>query len=328
MIDTIHAYKYTYDLGTLPDRYRKQHRKSPPKKRKWVVEVENLLFKVRPQENGQYRIEVKGSFSKFLKGNNYYNPTYLDLRHAYVKFWKVIKLHGRLKKSEIASRSISRFVITRIDISVNVKLSNLAQDYFPIFQHLRGYTVDRSQKHGIYFNTRSGKKTVLIYDKETELKNQADPLLEPEEKYTYKTLRFECKYQYDIPKVFGFKYFEDLFTKDGLFSLSDELLKQYYRIKKRSSISLDSVTRPKDIADYYLYLGIESSGGRQKALDLIESTCSRHQIPKGTKNKYREKINSSYREKPFLTDDPLVVELDSKILKEVNNYRDYIYKYA
>lgn len=189
---------------------------------KIVGHLENMLIEI----NGS-TLKIRGSLSKWYKGNNVYGITFKEVKEAITDLENVLGVP--LQKAKI----------TRLDIAKSLNLDHCAELYLDYLVYLEGYIRSLSSPNCLYFVRKNKSKVaqalkLCFYDKDKELEDKKDikgKLAKQSE--SDHLLRYELRIE-SMKYLFGRKILcSDLFSKDFYTDLIDLWFNMYDWVKKK-----------------------------------------------------------------------------------------------
>ncbi|HXD93890.1 MAG TPA: phage/plasmid replication protein [Bacteroidia bacterium] len=254
-------------------------------------------------------VSIKGSLSKYYKGNNMHTLTFKEIEDAFVKIGSALGI------------PIEKAKVRRLDITENYVVDYPVSNYFPYMGGMTYY--DRLQmNNGIYYN--GNKRTVLFYDKVHERKLKKEPVLDC---YLNKNVfRYELRFmnrlggQFSKPALLV----SDLLDKAFFRGLLIIYINQYQGIYKHKSVLHYSKLKISNRAEFWQQiklLGVESVGGEAMLLQTIRQGNK----DKAFKNKMvahriMNDIRNIYQASTLSTSNSLIDELDIKIETKIKEY--------
>lgn len=129
---------------------------------KIVGHLENMLIEI----NGS-TLKIRGSLSKWYKGNNVYGITFKEVKEAITDLENVLGV------------PLERAKITRLDIADSFNMKYKAELYIDHLHYLNGYIRNLATSNCVYFVQKNKSKVsqtlrLCFYDKDKELKDKKD----------------------------------------------------------------------------------------------------------------------------------------------------------
>lgn len=237
-------------------------------------------------------IYLEGSISKYWAGSNVVGITYLEFTEAIAALEDMIGL------------SLAKWSLVRVDIAASMQVREPAHKYIKSLEYTSKFIKNIKAKGSITF--KQAYTSLKFYDKVAEAKKQG---LLPAGYNNNNLLRYELMLSKGAIKAIFKKNITllDLTTPKCYSMLIYEWVRRYAAIHKGKSENFDPavVSQPSQIKDYLAYEGVNSVG-LEKVFDLIESTPSPHN---NSKKRMKDMV-MSVMDKPYITDNGLIGELD------------------
>lgn len=244
-------------------------------------------------------VTIRGSLCKFSLGNNYQSQTIQEMQKAFLSLADSIQL------------PLLDAQILRIDFGTCMIMEHPPEIYYPALGICGSYEC-WTRTHSVYYET--SYKVMVFYNKYKEVEaNRDQTLLKQMHPYV---IRFEIRFIRDLPaqfrrqKICGKDLFDIQFHKD----LTYKWLNEYNRIHKNKVLSpiKEELSSGCGI-DYTLSALIELQG--QNNLTKITNIL-KHKFKTGAFARYNKKLKNL---KYLSQENPLITELDAKVLEIVNN---------
>ena len=253
-------------------------------------------------------ILMKGSLTKYYKGNNIENLNRKDTEYAIEKLSDDIRVDCR------AGRVYS------LEIAVNIFLKNLYGEYLEYFgdfqnNFLKKFTIQDS----IYFENKTRK--IKIYNKIPECKRKKQNIPENIKGLGLDIMRIELTLKKRLAKEFGFPvYIKSLYDKGFYIQAVNKLIDYYSKINKITKIVMnpDKYYTPKEYFDYMLIEYIQTKGLDNILSDIDNKRKKFNNSVQASLCKSR--VKNDFEKDIVLQDKSLIYEIDDKIL-QLRNYR-------
>lgn len=301
MYDTIKCRLYDPDFQLLEAKLTPGSRKSHHAK--YLGRYKNIHFVNRDEV-----VYFYGSICHLIRGNNYSNPAFSEIKEVVDKFCEDLNINP--EETEL----------TRLDFAVNVGVENTFNSHLNRFGELPRWWTCR-YPGTIYY--RTGDKTLAIYDKVKELieKNKRFP----KELLNERIIRFEYRILQHLKKHLGLSYvtLENLFDKNLYNFLLDTVFGLYEKISKTPVLK---GTPPPEICNFNRFMqyiaGLYLT--EHPEFDLLEHIKTSYKAEFITKQQAdrlkrqtREMLKNSYLQCPS----PECDELDKNIKSIVETLR-------
>lgn len=254
------------------------------------------------------RLYISGSLTKYYYGNNLANLSRSEIEIALLMIEESLRV------------SIRQAIIYRLDLALNLQLSESPKNYLNCLGSLNRFERDTFGKSGLYY--RQKEKCLVLYDKSSELKRKKVEL--PIDSSNF--LRIELRFLKRINKAFGKRQIliSDLLRDDFyLKSLNhlDTLFKKIERRKmKKIADDVLSNLEPKNLINYLAAEYLREIG-LEKAIEYIEQLQRNQAIDRLKAYRLKAKIKQLNTLPKFTESSPLVIELDTAFNQELDNLR-------
>jgi hypothetical protein len=259
---------------------------------------------------GEAGISVKGSFPKFLFGDNFQLLTRQTTEEAIEKLSDLLGLPFKLAQ------------VKRLDIAHSFMVKQESEAYFAYLGRCNHYS-RLQQPHTLYY--QNGQRVKLFYNKVEEGKRAGFTI--PNVWEGKNVLRYELRYVRNLTKQFNRSEVTlDTLTNEAFYmGLIDQWAVEYANIKKQQlyNFDLSKMRNTKDFEKELLFKCLRTVGNEQQILEMIEQAKregvfeNKMQV-KRIKDKVREvfhcpTVNTEKAE--------LVEELDQKVKQVQRFYR-------
>lgn len=262
---------------------------------------------IRVYNNG---ITVCGSLAKY-----YYNRNDKLLDRENLK--KAIA-----ELSEILGLNFLRAKVKRLDFAGDIEILNAVKSYFPFLANkpqMRRNIVAAGTLH--YSNTN---RSIIFYDKTKEFNRRKDL----SNRLKVSVMRIEIRYHLDFinsitNKTFGASYLtlDMLFEKEVYAFFIHQWQKEFFSINKESALlfNLNGKSKPRQIIDAITIQGINSLGGLNETLNIIDS--SRNNLNNITPElipRAKQYVKKLIKRDLVMVPNNLMLELDDKVKEHTN----------
>lgn len=110
-------------------------------------------------QHDPYRFSFQLSPGKIVNGNNYIPATPEIIEKGIKQF------------EDMTGLDVQDAQISRLDVAMNIQMERRVNDYFDVMDMKRGYD-KLDYDHSRYLNNRCGKKSMVMYDKQAEMKEK------------------------------------------------------------------------------------------------------------------------------------------------------------
>lgn len=214
-------------------------------------------------------IWVTGSLAKYHYGNN------LNLLTRQQTRFVIIELSG------ILGIDLMQAKIKRLDPAFNVPTALPARNYFPFFETKSRMVRNDSGANTLYFGNRH--KQIVIYDKKKELWEVHKIKIQDEELTRVELRLFKPAIRNYMNSKYGKAYLTvaDLLKRDVFLDFIRLIHNEYETIVKRRShyFVLSLCKKPNDVVILLALNGIESFGGLEEVLQIVENSKALCEVP-------------------------------------------------
>lgn len=213
----------------------------------FIGKLENLSVSLKAKS-----LNINGSISRFLNGNNLKALTISDTKEAIEKL------------SDLLGLDVYGFRVYRLHFTDNLELKLPVENYISCFGSW-GKAEKSILKNGTSLRYDTGEKGLSFYDKGKEAKLRAKVNL----------MRYEMKFQKNISKHIKKKVSVNDLTDKHFF---DFLLTKWYenytminKIDGLKGMTTNDLRTSKDIYNEALLEQVKSVGGKEKFIELLKS---------------------------------------------------------
>ena len=212
----------------------------------------NMYLRIDP-----YTIKINGSLKRYFKWDNLQDLTFDEIETALNQLTLALNLN-------IADAWVWRF-----DMACNLIMIHPVDVYLDLCERAQSRArYQRAEYSGETVRFANTMRTVQLYDKMAEMKSRKRAI--PEELKCKNILRCEVQFKKRLSRQFGTRVSAKMLCDSTFYShVLDKWETEFLEIRLRRKRRLLRDVGVKDLMDYLALLGVESLGGEQTCLDML-----------------------------------------------------------
>ncbi|MCY0971043.1 phage/plasmid replication domain-containing protein [Chryseobacterium wangxinyae] len=308
-IDTIHILLPKQEFSTLSNR-------------KGVIDMgtgelkysEGYYECIKVRQFGDF-IKIECSLPKLLKGENIFFLSYREILEALSIISRELNIN------------IKNGTISRIDLFMDISTEYSAKKYFRYLGDSKHYKMRFIVAETSLYYKNIKSREINFYDKIKELNNRKQYV--PNEFLNKNITRVEVRYKTFLKNILSRNLnVIDLYNPENFLKLIDCFINDYKSIHKENKAILDfsKASSKKELLNQLAIAGIESLGGTQAVLEMIDASRTltldsvRPEYFSRRKAEIKEIANSPY----FVQKVQLIEELNKKVETACHNTIHYV----
>jgi len=259
--------------------------------------VENMRIGVYPTS-----IQLEGSLSKYLHGNNIEQFTRQDTKRSIEKLSDALQI------------PVKAATVRRIDFAYNFKMKQQVSEYISLLGETRYLEKRPWNKTGIYYsNTR---RSLIFYDKLKEYQEKKKTHIVPKEFTNTNLLRYEIRFMKYINRQFKSKVkAADLYNESFYDNVTHRWKDSYFMIEKAKRLRMDieNVQGTKNLDIQLSIIGLNVLGGKQVLIDMYKNQKTMGKLDRFKYNRLKNRINQISNSPKHFEPNDFILELDGKV---------------